>query len=88
MPAITLTINNELFSARKEQTILEIAREHGIDIPTLCHFEGLEAMGGCRLCLVELQGSPGCAANSVAMSGRVASSAARCVARRWVTGHW
>ena len=33
MPAITLTINNELFSARSEQTILDIAREHGIDMP-------------------------------------------------------
>jgi len=57
MPAITLTINGELLSARQGQTVLEVAREHGIDIPTLCHLEGLEAMGGCRLCLVEVQGS-------------------------------
>lgn len=57
MAAITLTMNNELISARQGQTLLEVAREHGIVIPTLCHQEGLEAMGGCRLCLVELQGS-------------------------------
>jgi bidirectional [NiFe] hydrogenase diaphorase subunit len=58
MPAITLTINNDLISARQGQTLLEVAREHGIEIPTLCHLDGLEAMGGCRLCLVELQGTP------------------------------
>lgn len=58
MPAITLTMNNELISARQGQTVLEVAREYGIEIPTLCHQEGLEEMGGCRLCLVELQGSP------------------------------
>lgn len=58
MPAITLTINGELVSARREQTLLEVAREHKIDIPTLCHLDGLEEMGGCRLCIVELQGSP------------------------------
>ncbi len=57
MSAITLTINNELFGAVTGQTILEVAREHGIEIPTLCHLDGLEAHGGCRLCLVELQGS-------------------------------
>ena len=58
MPAITLTINNDLISARQGQTLLDVAREHGIEIPTLCHLDGLEAMGGCRLCLVELQGTP------------------------------
>lgn len=58
MPAITLTINGDLITARQGQTLLEVAREHDIDIPTLCYMEGLEAMGGCRLCLVDLQGSP------------------------------
>lgn len=58
MPAVTLTMDGELISARQGQTILEVARDHGIEIPTLCHLDGLEAMGGCRLCLVELQGSP------------------------------
>lgn len=56
MSAITLTVNGELVTARQGQTILEVAREHGIDIPTLCYLEGLEEMGGCRLCMVEVQG--------------------------------
>lgn len=58
MPAVTLTMDGELISARQGQTILEVARDHGIEIPTLCYLDGLEAMGGCRLCLVELQGNP------------------------------
>jgi len=57
MPAVTLTIDGELITARQGQTVLEAAREHGIDIPTLCHLDGLEPLGGCRLCLVELQGA-------------------------------
>ncbi len=57
MSAITLTLNEELVTARQGQTILEVAREHSIHIPTLCYLEGLEEMGGCRLCMVEVQGS-------------------------------
>ena len=58
MSAITLTMNDDMITARQGQMLLEVAREHGVDIPTLCNVEGLEPMGGCRLCLVELQGSP------------------------------
>lgn len=50
----TLTINGKLVSAREEDTILEAAREQGISIPTLCHLEGVSAVGACRLCLVEI----------------------------------
>ena len=39
------------------QTILEVARETGIHIPTLCHLDGLSDVGACRLCLVEVAGS-------------------------------
>ncbi len=35
-----------------------MARQNGIDIPTLCHLEGLSDVGACRLCLVEIKGSP------------------------------
>jgi len=57
MPAIMLTINGAPVTARPGQTLLEVARQHGVDIPTLCHLDGLEPLGGCRLCLVELQGT-------------------------------
>jgi iron-only hydrogenase group A len=38
-------------------TILEAARENGIDIPTLCHMEGMEPLGACRMCVVEIEGA-------------------------------
>ncbi len=58
MPVITLTIDDKLVSAQEGQTVLEAAQEAGIEIPTLCYLEGLTSRGGCRLCLVEVQGSP------------------------------
>ena len=62
----TLTIDDQEVSARAGQTILEVAREHNIDIPTLCHLDGLSDVGACRLCLVEIKGSnkllPACVA--------------------------
>ncbi|MCC6133642.1 MAG: bidirectional hydrogenase complex protein HoxU [Acidobacteria bacterium] len=52
----TLTIDDKPVGAREDETILTIARENGIRIPTLCHLEGLTPIGGCRLCLVEVKG--------------------------------
>jgi NADH dehydrogenase/NADH:ubiquinone oxidoreductase subunit G len=36
------------------RTILQVAREHGVHIPTLCFHEGLAPYGACRLCMVEI----------------------------------
>ncbi len=62
----TLTIDGVEVSALRGATILEVAREHDIQIPTLCHLEGLSDVGACRLCLVEIKGSnkllPACVA--------------------------
>ena len=62
----TLVIDEQEVSARAGQTILEVARENEINIPTLCHLEGLSDVGACRLCLVEIKGSnkllPACVA--------------------------
>ncbi|MDF1613494.1 bidirectional hydrogenase complex protein HoxU [Desulfurivibrio dismutans] len=55
---ITLQIDGRDCGAREEQTILEVARENGIYIPTLCHLNGLHPVGGCRICLVEIAGAP------------------------------
>lgn len=52
----TLTIDGKEVSAREGETILQVARENGIDIPTLCYLEGLKPIGACRLCLVEVKG--------------------------------
>lgn len=54
----TLKINDREIGAHADQTILEVAQENGIEIPTLCHLEGLSEVGACRLCLVEIQGTP------------------------------
>ena len=58
MTVVTLTINDELVSAQEGETLLAVLRERGVDIPTLCHLDGLSERGGCRLCMVELAGSP------------------------------
>jgi bidirectional [NiFe] hydrogenase diaphorase subunit len=62
----TLQIDGQEVSARSGQTILEVAQENDIYIPTLCHMEGLSDVGACRLCLVEIKGSnkllPACVA--------------------------
>lgn len=58
MAILTLTIDGEQLSANSEESILEIARQNGINIPTLCHLDGLLDTGACRLCLVEIEGSP------------------------------
>jgi len=53
----TLMIDGQEVSATRGQSILDVARENGIDIPTLCHIEGLSDVGACRLCVVEVKGS-------------------------------
>lgn len=52
----TFKINDEDVSGREDETILQIARENDIFIPTLCNMEGLSSVGSCRLCLVEVKG--------------------------------
>ncbi len=53
---INLTINGSKVQAEEGQTLLEVARDFlGINIPTLCHLEGLTPYGACRLCIVEVE---------------------------------
>jgi len=56
---ITLTLNGREVQAQPGQTILEVARAEGVDIPTLCYDTRLEAYGACRMCLVEVEGARG-----------------------------
>jgi len=56
--AIKLKIDGKEVAAREGETILEVAEENGIAVPTLCNLEGLTSLGGCRMCLVEVKGSP------------------------------
>ena len=53
---ITIKINDKEYHAKKGTTLLEVANEAGIKIPTLCYNKELTAYGACRLCLVEITG--------------------------------
>jgi len=56
---VTLTINGQQITAKKGATILQAATEAGIYIPALCHYQSLVPYGGCRLCIVEVDGMKG-----------------------------
>ena len=53
---VTITIDGVTLEARDGATILEVAREHHIDIPTLCYLREINEIGACRVCLVEVEG--------------------------------
>lgn len=55
---VTLTMNGRELGARLGETILQVAQENKIFLPTLCHMDGLSDIGACRLCLVDIKGSP------------------------------
>ena len=44
------------FTGREGQTILEICRDNGIEVPTLCYEPKLPGFGACRMCVVEVEG--------------------------------
>ncbi len=52
----TFKIDGRDFSARADETILDVARENNIFVPRMCELEGLSTVGACRLCLVEVKG--------------------------------
>jgi len=54
---VNLTIDGTKVSADPEMTILEAAEKIGIEIPRLCHQEGIKPSGNCRICVVEVEGS-------------------------------
>ena len=61
----TLYLNDKAVSFQEGQTILEVANENHVAIPTLCHLPEASATGQCRICIVEVAGSdqllPACA---------------------------
>ena len=61
----TVEINGVSCAALPGETVIAVAKRHGIEIPTLCHDDRLEPAGACRVCLVEVEGQrrmqPGCA---------------------------
>jgi predicted molibdopterin-dependent oxidoreductase YjgC len=53
----TLRINGRDVGFEHGETLLEVARRHHIDIPTLCHLKGATPTGACRICVVEVEGA-------------------------------
>jgi formate dehydrogenase major subunit len=59
MPNIEVTLNGTKVAADTGMTILDLAKKHGIEIPTLCHDEELKPYGSCWVCAVEVKGRRG-----------------------------
>ncbi len=57
MEKINLTINGKALTANPGQTILDVAKENSLLIPTLCHDDRLKPFGSCLLCRVEVEGA-------------------------------
>jgi len=55
-PTFTVEVDGKQYTGRAGQTILEICRDNGIDVPTLCYEPKLPGFGACRMCVVEVEG--------------------------------
>lgn len=54
---VSLTIDNIKVEVPENTSVLEAARKANIKIPTLCYLKGINAIGACRICLVEIEGN-------------------------------
>jgi len=55
-PAFDLEIDGQTLRGRAGQTILEVCRENGVEVPTLCYEPKLPGFGACRMCVVDVEG--------------------------------
>src|SRR5580692_5947554 len=55
-PTVTFLLDGREMTALPGETLIEIADREGIEIPRLCYKEGMEAVGNCRSCMVEIKG--------------------------------
>lgn len=62
---VTLTIDEQEIKVPKGITILEAAKQAGIDIPTLCFLKDINEVGDCRMCIVEVEGRRGFATSCI-----------------------
>ena len=51
-----IEIDGQTLTAREGQTILDVCRDAGIEVPTLCYEPKLPGFGACRMCVVEVEG--------------------------------
>lgn len=62
---ININIDGKDISVKEGSTILEAARQANIDIPTLCYLKGINQIGDCRMCIVEIEGRKGFATSCI-----------------------
>jgi len=55
---VTLTINGRPVRSRRHRLLIDVLRDRGIRVPTLCHDSRLSPYGGCRMCVVERLDGP------------------------------
>jgi len=53
---LTLTIDGQEVSVEQGKTLLDVARENGKDVPTICYHDATTANALCRICVVEVEG--------------------------------
>jgi formate dehydrogenase major subunit len=53
---VSFTLNGQTVVVPSDETILEAAQKHGVEIPRLCHMDGMRPDGNCRTCMVEITG--------------------------------
>ena len=70
---VKLIIDNKQIEVKEGTSILEAARQNGINIPTLCYLKDLNEIAACRVCVVEVEGVEKCvtACNNVVKEGMV-----------------
>jgi predicted molibdopterin-dependent oxidoreductase YjgC len=70
---LKMTLDGEEVTFSEGETLYEIAQRHRKDVPTLCYDERLEAFGGCRLCVVAVEGmkAPVASCTTSAVEGMV-----------------
>lgn len=56
---VTVTIDGQKFTTEYGKTILQVARENGLYIPTMCYLTKVEPIASCRMCVVEVEGVDG-----------------------------
>ncbi|HEX3550277.1 MAG TPA: formate dehydrogenase subunit alpha [Candidatus Elarobacter sp.] len=81
-PGVTFTLNGAPIAAHDDETILQAADRHGVEIPRLCYKEGYRPDGNCRVCMVEIEGervlAPSCC-RKPSEGMKVSSTSARAV---------
>jgi formate dehydrogenase major subunit len=67
IPTVSFELNGRTVDALPHETLIDVAAREGIEVPRLCYKEGMEAVGNCRSCMVEIDGervlAPSCCRN-------------------------